>query len=165
MWCQSLKFVVFSVDLERKNEKYKLDADWTYLVIKWDKKKKNSTFGIIIFIGRKVFHIADTLRLKIIVWTPFLKGEWHLPKYRRREIFWKFFSGRGGIDMKPSFSDQDCVFFCIFVLSIGEICSIYNAFPIFKAILVWYITVTQSKPCSIFQTRNARKPWGIVRNL
>ena len=63
--------------------------------------------------------------------------------------------------MKSSFSGQDCVFFYIFVLSIGEIFSISNAFPIFKAILVWYLSVTQSKPCINFQSRKARKPWGI----
>ena len=61
--------------------------------------------------------------------------------------------------MKSSFSGQDCAFFCTFVLSMGKFAQF--TITIFKAILVWYLSVTESIPCSIFQTRKARKPWGI----
>ena len=46
--------------------------------------------------------------------------------------------------MEFYFSGQDCVFFLYFCTFNGEISSIYNAFPIIKATLVWYLSVTQT---------------------
>ena len=47
--------------------------------------------------------------------------------------------------MKPSFSSQECVFYCIICTLKGEICPIYNAFLNFKAIYLGISSGRQSK--------------------
>ena len=117
--------------------------------------------------------IKEYLNLKsyYIVWPPpFLRGEDTFRKTEEGGI--GNFPQKGGIARNGDplrkggwhgiffFWSGMCIFlyFCTFN---GEICSIYNVLPISKAILVWYLSAMQSKPCINFQIRKARKPWGI----
>ena len=54
-------------------------------------------------------------------------------------------SRKRGLRCQPSFSGQNLFIFLYLCTSKGEICPISNLFPIFKAILLWYMNGRQSK--------------------